>query len=223
MHPRARRGARPGEEAPRAELPLTPPSHPCGTQGAFIFGPRAAHLPQSVRLGGLAHRLSETVALASRACALLKEHHVMPGVAGESIRTGAQHARDVPRAALVPQAIQSRPVQGRTTLAIIAEDRLGMERLPFACAMEPQALALVVHGWGEGLTIGRHPDIDSAGHTSPPMVRAEQWTGWECRSAGSAGSMAGEIDRRGPTVAWRRPPPETDAVSARGVAWYPPG
>ena len=72
----------------------------------------------------------------------------MPIVAGESIRTGDQHALDVPLAELVPQSIQSRPVQGRTTLAIISEDRLGMELLPFAFEMEPQALDLLVNGLG---------------------------------------------------------------------------
>src|SRR4029450_3917348 len=131
-------------------------------------------------------------------------------VAGESIRTGDQHALDVPLAELVPQSIQSRPVQGRATIAIISEDMLGVQLLPFAFEMPPKALDLLINGLGQGLTVGRHPDIDSTGHASPPMVREEQWTGWECRAAGSAGSIAGDVDRLGPTVAWRRPPPETD-------------
>src|SRR5262244_1720428 len=143
-------------------------------------------------------------------------------VAGESIRTGDQHALDAPLAELVPQSIQSRPVQGRATIAIITEDMLGMQLLPFALEMEPQSLDLLINGLGQGLPVGRHPDIDGTGHTSPPMVREEKWTGWECRAAGSAGSIAGDVDRLGPTVAWRRLSPGTDAVSASGVSWYPP-
>jgi hypothetical protein len=174
-------------------------------------------------LGGLAQRLSATVALAARACKLLQQNHVRHIVAGESLRTGDPHARDTPLAELVPPALQARPVQGGAPLAIIPAALLGMERLPCACEMEPQALARLIHGWGEGLPIGRRPDRDGPGHTSPPLVREAPWTGGEWRSAGSAGSMAGEVARLGPPVAWRRLAPATDAVSARGVAWSPPG
>jgi hypothetical protein len=222
MHTIAVGGTRPGEEETGAEFHLTPPSHAFGNQSACIFCHGAAHLQQPVILGVLAHRLIEKGALAAIAFELLKQDHVMHIVAGESIRTGDQHALDAPLAELVSQSIQSRPVQGRATLAIITEDILGMQLLPFAFKREPKSLDLLVNGLGQGLTIGRHADIDDTGHTSPPMVREEQWTGWERRAAGSDGSIAGDIGRRDPTVAWRRLLPETDAVSASGVSWYPP-
>src|SRR5215475_12824523 len=173
-------------------------------------------------LGGWAYGLIEKIDLAARAGELFKQDHLRHLVAGKSIWTGDQHALDVPFAELVPQAVQTRPVQGRATLAIITEDILGRQLLPFAFEMPPQALDLLINGLGQGLTVGRHADIDSPGHASPPMVREEQLTGGERRSAGSAGSIAADVDRRGPTVAWRRPSPETDAVSASRVSWYPP-
>jgi hypothetical protein len=105
-------------------------------------------------LGVLAYWLIEKVDLAARACKLLKQHHLMHVVAGESIRTGDQHALDAPLAELVPQSIESRPVQGRATRAIIPEDMLGMELLPFTLEMEPQSLDLLINGLGQSLTIG---------------------------------------------------------------------
>jgi hypothetical protein len=75
-------------------------------------------------LGVLAHGLIEKIDLAAIACELFKQYHVMHIVAGKAIRTGDQHALDAPLAALVPQAVQARPVQGRATLAISTEDTL---------------------------------------------------------------------------------------------------
>ena len=172
--------------------------------------------------GILAYGLIEKVDLTAIACELLKQDHLMHIIAGESIWTGNQHALNVSLAELVPQLIQARPVQGGATLAIITEDILGLQLLTFAFEMEPQALNLLVNGLGQGLTIGRHTDRDGTGHATPPRVREEQWTGWERRSVGSVGSIAGDVDKLDPTVAGRRPPPETDAVSASSVSWYPP-
>src|SRR5215470_5811225 len=97
----------------------------------------------------LAHRLIEQVNLASIACELLKQNHWMHIVADESIRTGDQHALDAPLAELVPQSIQSRPVQGRTTIAIITEDMLGLQLLACAVEMEPKSLDLLIKGLGQ--------------------------------------------------------------------------
>src|SRR5215468_2007181 len=105
-------------------------------------------------LGVLAHGLIEKVDLAARAFELLKQDHLMHIVAGESIRTGDQHALDAPLAELVPQSIQSWPVQGRATIAIITEDMLGLQLLAFAFEMEPKSLDLLINGLGQGLTIG---------------------------------------------------------------------
>ena len=56
-------------------------------------------------LGVFAEGLIEKVDLAAIAFKLLKQHHLMHVVAGEAIRTGAQHALDAPLAELVPQSI----------------------------------------------------------------------------------------------------------------------
>jgi hypothetical protein len=141
-------------------------------------------------LGGLVHGLIETVDLAAMACELFKQDHVMHIVAGESIRTSDQHTGDGAFPALIPQSIQSWPVERRATIAIITEDMCGMQLLTFAFAMEPQSLDLLVNGLGQGLPIGRHADRDGTGHASPPMGRRGGLKGWEPRSAGSDGSIA---------------------------------
>jgi hypothetical protein len=125
-------------------------------------------------LGSLAYRLIEKVDWTAIAFELLKQDHLRHLVAGESSRTGAQHALDASLAELVPQSIQARPVQGGATIAIITDDICGLQLLTFALEMEPQALKLLVNGLGQALTIGRHPDIDGTGHTSPPLVRGER-------------------------------------------------
>jgi hypothetical protein len=56
-------------------------------------------------LGVLADGLIEKVDLAAIARELLKQNYLMHVVAGESIRTGDQHALDAPFAELVPQSI----------------------------------------------------------------------------------------------------------------------
>src|SRR5262249_12307654 len=114
-------------------------------------------------LGVWAYGLIEKIDLAARACELFKQYHLMHIVAGKSIWTGDQHALDVPFAELVPQAVQTRPVQSRATatIAIITEDILGRQLLPFAFEMPPQALDLLINGLGQGLTVGRHADIDN--------------------------------------------------------------
>jgi insertion element IS1 protein InsB len=153
---------------------------------------------------------------------LLQQHHLMDIVTGESIGTHNQHAINCSLPELVPKVVESGAVERGATVAIVTKDMF-VKQL-FACVLEMglQALNLLGNGVGQGLTIGRHADIDGTGHVSPPIVKGEGLKRWERWSTGLDGSIAGDTGRRDPSVLPRRPTPETDAVSASGVSWYPP-
>ena len=94
---------------------------------------------------------------------------------GKAIGTHKQHTVDGALPELVPQAIEPGAIERGTTIAIVAEDLLTAQLLAFTFEMGSEPLDLLVDGVGQGLTVGRHADIDGCGHDTPPIGDEGTW------------------------------------------------
>ena len=96
-------------------------------------------------------------------------------VASKAIGTHNQHTVDGALPELVPQAIEPGVIERGTAIAIVAEDLLTAQLLAFTVEMGSEPLNLLVDGVGQGLTVGRHADIDGCGHDLPPIGDEGTW------------------------------------------------
>ena len=126
-------------------------------------------------MGIVAEGLIEKVDLASITLELFQEHHLMDIVAGKAIGTHNQHTIDAALPELVPQAIEPGAIERGTTIAIVTEDLRTAQLLAFPFEMGSEPLDLLVDGVGQGLTVGRHTDIDGCGHDLPPIEDEGTW------------------------------------------------
>src|SRR5215468_1337246 len=69
-----------------------------------------------------------------------------------------------------PQAIQPRPIEGGTTIAIITENILRSQRLTLAVYVRGEARNLLVNRLCQRLPLGRYAGIDGCSHPCPPSV-----------------------------------------------------
>jgi len=134
-----------------------------------------ANLQQEVVMRVLTEGLIEKVDLAARALELFQEHHLMHIVAGKAIGAHNQHTIDDALPELVPQAIEPGAIERGTTIAIVAEDLLTAQLLAFTLEMGLEPFDLLVDGVGQGLTVGRHADINGCGHDLPPIGAEGTW------------------------------------------------
>ena len=70
----------------------------------------------------------------------------------------------------IPQAIQSRPIEGGATIAVITENILRAQSLTLAVYVRGEARNLLFNRLCQRLTLGRHAGIDGRSHTCPPSV-----------------------------------------------------
>lgn len=89
-------------------------------------------------------------------------------VAGEPIGTGHDDPVQRPLFQPIPQAIQARPMEGGTTLAILTEPGLRVQCLPLVVDRGSEAGNLLCNGVGQRLSLGRYTGLDSRAHTCPP-------------------------------------------------------
>ena len=218
MHPLALGRGGPGTQGPRPPCHSTPPAPAFGHQRACIFGHGPAKVHQKGVMGVLAGGLIENMDLAARALELFQEPQLMHIVASQALGTHQQHTAAGAFPELVPQAIEPRAMAWGTPRAIVADDLLTAPLLAFPLEMGSEPLELVVDGVGQGLAVGRPPDIEGWGHDFPP--RGDEGAGGEgaWRTARSVGPMAGEAGRLDPTAVPRRPTPETVDVCATDVS-----
>ena len=91
-------------------------------------------------------------------------------VAGEPIWTGDDDPIQRGLFEPIPQAIQSRSIEGGATLAIITENILRAQCLTLTISVRGEARHLLFNGLCQRLPLGRHAGIDGRSHTCPPSV-----------------------------------------------------
>src|SRR6266487_4444292 len=100
-------------------------------------------------------------------------------IARQTVWTGNQHSVDRALFDPVPQAVEPWSGERGTTIPIITEDMLWMQGLPLPIHVCGETVDLLFNGLGQGLSFGRHPDINRGAHASPlsvvcEMVRAQR-------------------------------------------------
>jgi hypothetical protein len=152
------------------QLHLAPSAHAFGHQGAFIFGHGPPDLQQEMGLRVLSQRLIEELDVAPRLCEFFQQHHLMDIMARQTVRIRDHDPVNRGLCAAVPQAGYPRAVQRGAPLAIIAEYSLRLEGLPLRMHVPGEALDRLFKRLGQGLPLGRHPDIERCAQVSPPSI-----------------------------------------------------
>ena len=99
-------------------------------------------------MGGLPERLIEEMDVATLALALFEEHHLMDIVAREPIWACDPKMLKSSLPDASAELIQTRPVESRPAIAIIAKDMLGEEGFSLAGEMSSKPLNLLLNGLG---------------------------------------------------------------------------
>jgi hypothetical protein len=87
--------------------------------GSLVFGDHALNLEQEIVLRGAGDRGVQENNLRSRAAKLIDQEHLMGITAGEPVRSVDIDALDMAASNRIPQALQRRTKQDRTTVAFI--------------------------------------------------------------------------------------------------------
>ena len=87
--------------------------------GSFVFGDHALNLEQEIILRGAADRTVQKNNLRARAVKLIDQQHLMGVTAGEPVRSVDVDALDMAASNRIPQTLQSRAKQDRTTVAFV--------------------------------------------------------------------------------------------------------
>jgi hypothetical protein len=87
--------------------------------GSLVFGDHTLNLEQEIVLRGAADRTVQENNLRARAVKLIDQQHLMGVTAGEPVRRVDIDALDMAGSNRIPQALQRRAKQDRTTVAFI--------------------------------------------------------------------------------------------------------
>jgi hypothetical protein len=179
-----------------------------------------------VVMGVLAHRPLQEVDLAAMPLQLLQQHHLVHVVAGQPVGGGDEHAVQRRCRHRVAQPVQTRPLQARATVAVVAEDVLLPQVPPLpdmsrhlrwagaltvvqcshasACRAVPDACvhANPLHG---------PPPASLLGSSASPVHPPHQWP-----------PTPGSPDTRGPSVAARLEGRTSAGECAIAVSSLPP-
>src|ERR1700693_6183136 len=96
--------------------------------GALVFRDHTLHLKQEIVLRGAADRAVQENDLSPRATKLIDHEHLMGVTTGETIRSVAINALDMPTGNRIPQPLEGRARQDRTAVAFIDIALLRFER-----------------------------------------------------------------------------------------------
>src|SRR5215831_7449889 len=138
----------PWQEDPCPELHLTPTAPAFGDQGAVIFGHGSADLSHEMRLRILPQRLIQKLNPTTSPLEFFQQHHLLDIIPGESIRARDDDTLDRGLFDAVPEPVQSWPLEGGTTVSVVAEDIFRPERFPLCVYLGGESLDLLFNGLG---------------------------------------------------------------------------
>src|SRR5262245_39818729 len=165
----------------------------------------------------LSPRLIEEPDATARLFELFQQDHLMDIVAGQPIWTGNDDPVQRGLFEPIPQAIQSRPIEGGATIAIITENILRAYSLTLTVYVRGEARNLLFNRLCQRLPLGRYAGIEGRSHTCPPSVVCVGVRGRKRRGVRGAPSTPEGIGRPDPTVVLRPLSAGIGAVSASGV------
>jgi hypothetical protein len=169
MHAISIRWPCPREQKTGLKLGKASPSHPFGNQSTFIFGNCTADLQKELIMRILAHGPIEKLDFAADLGELVDQQHLVNVIASETIGSGEQHAIQFAIARSITEAVKARSFEGRTTVAVVAEDVSRAEGPTLSLNVALKAVELLVNRLEENLVGGRDSDIHSYSHGGPPV------------------------------------------------------
>src|SRR5262245_4805169 len=122
IHPEAVRWMGPGQQSSGLIFLEPTSSHAFSNQASFILGDRSANLAQKLIVRILAHGPIHKLDLAAPLFELLHKQHLMDIVPSEPVWSGHNHPVKDCAAHLLPQPVQTRPVQARPAVTVIAKN-----------------------------------------------------------------------------------------------------
>jgi hypothetical protein len=143
--------------------------------GSFVFGNHALNLEQKIILRGTADRTVQENNLRARAVKLIDQQHLMGVTAGEPVRSMDVNALDMAASNRIPQPLQRRAKQDRTTVAFIDVVVIRFELKAVGSDPLPQRGDLAGDRIIARLTLARHACIERTlcpGHALPPSLAA---------------------------------------------------
>jgi hypothetical protein len=118
----------------------------------------------------MAHWSIYKLYLAAASLQFFNEQDLMHIFARETIWGSYDHPIEIGTADLLSEPIEAWATQARSTVSIIAKDMLLLPRPSLRLTVIPYHLQLLLDCLGLGLPLGRHPDIHSNPHFSPPVL-----------------------------------------------------
>jgi len=166
----------PRQQGSGSKFGLPPTPHSLGNQVTLVFGHRPTDLKQELVMGIiLLHRAFQELDITTQLFQFLDQQNLMYVFAGQSIRCGYQDQLEWCHAGGIPQPIQTRTIEPRTRVTIVAINMLRCQLpigvLSYSCMKSLNLLfnALTLH-----LTVGRYSGIKGDFHgLSPDWVIPE--------------------------------------------------
>jgi hypothetical protein len=156
----------PGQQDSGPVLGLTPTPHPIGNQGTFVFCHGSPNLQKQLIVWVLADRTIQEFNPTAIFLPFFQQQHLMNIIPCQTIRLSDHNTVYIPRTYPVPQLIQTRPIQIRTTDPIISIDILLQQFPALLLDIGSQPFQLLLNGLCLRLMLSRHSRIDRYSHRS---------------------------------------------------------
>jgi hypothetical protein len=205
----------PGQQDSGPVLGLTPTPHPIGNQGTFVFCYGSPNLQKQLIVWVLADRTIQEFNPTAIFLPFFQQQHLMNIIPCQTIRLSDHNTVYFPRTYPVPQLIQTRPIQIRTTDPIISIDILLQQFPALLLDIGSQPFQLLLNGLCLRLMLSRHSRIDRYSHKAPPISSASDFP----RRIEQSPVLTDTLD---PIGSVHPDTPSLPVESSTGVSWQPP-